>query len=72
MVQESSPEVAYSPSHGDDGMKACTHFTIVRKLRMFQKMAGVICDVQSMVSFGSHIDVPAPQPIVEEDLESIT
>ena len=72
MIQESSPEVADSPCHGDDDMKACTRFTIIRKLRMFQKFAVVIGDVQSMVSFGSHIDVPAPQPIVEEDLRSIT
>ncbi len=39
MVQESSPEVAYSPFHGDDDMKAYTRFTIIRKLRRFQKMA---------------------------------
>ncbi len=39
MVQESSPEVADSPFYGDDDMKAYTRFTIMRKLRMCQKMA---------------------------------
>ncbi len=53
MVQKSSPEVAYSPLHGDDDMKAYTRFNIIRKLNMFQKMAGVILEVQSMVTFGS-------------------
>ncbi len=72
MIQESSTEVAYSPFHGDDDIKACTRFTIIRKLRMFQKFAVVIGDVQSMVSFCGHIDVRAPQPIVEEDLRSMT
>ncbi len=51
---------------------ACTRITINRKLRMFPKMAVVISDVQSMVTFGSHIDVPVPQPIVEVNLRSIT
>ncbi len=35
-------------------------------------MAVVIGEVQSMVSFGGHIDVMTPQPIVEEDLRAIT
>ncbi len=39
---------------------------------MFQKMAVVIGDVQSMVTFGSHIDVPVPPPTAEEDLRAIT
>ncbi len=71
-IQESRPEVAYSPFHGDDDIKSYPRFTVIRKLRTFQKMAVVIGDVQSMVTFGSHIDAPVQQPIVEEDLRSIT
>ncbi len=64
MVQESSPEVAYSTFNGNDDMKACTRLTILRKLRRFQKMTVVIGGVQSRVTFGSHaplaVDVRAP------------